>query len=50
MIYIDPSCCIDRLHLAAMEEFDVTRLMTHDRRQAEGAVVAGFKVICPGRD
>jgi predicted nucleic acid-binding protein len=39
---------IDRLHLAAMEELDLTRLMTHDKRQAKTAAEAGFEVLCPG--
>jgi predicted nucleic acid-binding protein len=30
---------LDRLHLAAMEELGVRRLMTHDARQAEAARV-----------
>src|SRR2546428_328036 len=33
---------LDRLHLAAMEELKVTRLMTNDERQAKAAVSAGF--------
>lgn len=41
---------IDRLHLAAMEELDMTRLMTHDERQAKAAAEAGFEVVRPGRD
>ena len=40
---------IDRLHLAAMEELEVMRLMTHDDRQAKAAVEAGFDVVSPGR-
>jgi predicted nucleic acid-binding protein len=39
---------LDRLHLAAMEEIGVRRLMTHDRRQAEAAVALGYKVVSPG--
>ncbi len=39
---------LDRLHLAAMEELKVLRLMTHDEGQAKAAVEAGFKVIRPG--
>ena len=35
----------DRLHLAAMEELNVTRLMTHDDRQARAAAAAGFEVV-----
>jgi predicted nucleic acid-binding protein len=40
---------LDRLHLAAMEELKVSRLMTHDEGQAEAAVEAGFEVVRPGR-
>jgi predicted nucleic acid-binding protein len=40
---------LDRLHLAAMEELEVTRLMTHDERQARAAREAGFEVVQPGR-
>jgi predicted nucleic acid-binding protein len=38
---------LDRLHLAAMEELGVSRLMTHDVRQARAAVEAGFEVVEP---
>ena len=41
---------LDRLHLAAMQELGVTRLMTHDTRQAEGAKELGFEVLMPGAD
>ena len=41
---------LDRLHLAAMEELNVTRLMTHDESQAKSAIKAGFDVVRPGRD
>lgn len=41
---------LDRLHLAAMEELKVTRLMTHDEGQARAAVQAGFEIVRPGRD
>ena len=41
---------LDRMHLAAMEELKVPRLMTHDEGQARAAIEAGFKVIRPGRD
>jgi len=41
---------LDRLHLAAMQELDVTRLMTNDGNQAKAAAEAGFEVIRPGRD
>lgn len=37
----------DRLHLAAMEELEITRLMTHDARQAEAARAQGFRVVAP---
>jgi predicted nucleic acid-binding protein len=40
---------VDRLHLAAMEELKVSRLMTHDEGQAKAAIEAGFKVVHPGR-
>jgi len=40
---------LDRLHLAAMEELRVTRLMTHDEAQARAAEAAGFQVVFPGR-
>src|SRR5208283_4399323 len=35
---------LDRLHVAAMEELNVTRLMTHDEGQAKAAMDAGFEV------
>jgi predicted nucleic acid-binding protein len=38
---------LDRLHLAAMEELEVSRLMTHDRGQAKAAIEAGFQVVFP---
>jgi predicted nucleic acid-binding protein len=41
---------LDRLHLAAMEELRLSRLMTHDESQAKSAIEAGFQVIRPGRD
>lgn len=41
---------LDRLHLAAMEELNLTRLMTHDNKQAEAARALGFEVVSPGRD
>ncbi len=40
---------VDRLHLAAMEELSLSRLMTHDAHQAKAAVEAGFVVVQPGR-
>lgn len=39
---------LDRLHLAAMEEFGIKRLMTHDTRQAEAARELGYEVLSPG--
>lgn len=39
---------LDRLHLAAMQELRVRRLMTHDVRQAEAAREMGFEVVMPG--
>jgi uncharacterized protein with PIN domain len=41
---------LDRLHLAAMEELGLKRLMTHDDAQAAAARAAGFSVSHPGRD
>jgi len=38
---------LDRLHLAAMEELGVSRLMTHDEGQEDAARGAGFEVVCP---
>ena len=38
---------LDRLHLAAMEELKLSRLMTHDERQATAAIEAGFEVVRP---
>ena len=40
---------LDRLHLAAMAELDLARLMTHDDVQAEAAHRLGFEVLRPGR-
>jgi uncharacterized protein with PIN domain len=40
---------LDRLHLAAMEELKLSRLMTHDEVQAKAAIEAGFEVVRPGR-
>lgn len=39
---------LDRLHLAAMAELGVKRLMTHDVRQADGARELGYEVEMPG--
>jgi predicted nucleic acid-binding protein len=38
---------LDRLHLAAMEELGVSRLMTYDEAQAKAAKEMGFDVISP---
>ncbi|MBI1874427.1 MAG: PIN domain-containing protein [Acidobacteria bacterium] len=40
---------LDRLHLAAMEELGVRRLMTNDVAEAAGAKALGFEVVSPGR-
>lgn len=36
---------LDRLHLAAMEELGINRLMTYDARQATVARTLGFNVV-----
>ena len=41
---------LDRLHLAAMEELALSRLMTHDQAQATAALALGFAVTMPGRE
>jgi predicted nucleic acid-binding protein len=38
---------LDRLHLAAMEELDVRRLMTNDATQAVAAKALGWEVVVP---
>ena len=38
----------DRLHLAAMEELGLRRLMTHDTVQATAAGAMGYEVLSPG--
>jgi len=38
---------LDRLHLAAMEDFGLSRLLTHDFGQAKVAEACGFVVIHP---
>lgn len=38
---------LDRLHIAAMEELDINRLMTHDHRQAEAARAMNYEVLSP---
>jgi predicted nucleic acid-binding protein len=39
---------LDRLHLAAMEELKLTRLMTLDKLQAKVALGLGYEVVRPG--
>jgi hypothetical protein len=36
------------MHLAAMAELGIKRLMTHDQRQAHAAMAAGYQVVTPG--
>ena len=38
---------LDRLHLAAMAELGISRLMTNDSHQAEVATHAGYDVVVP---
>jgi predicted nucleic acid-binding protein len=40
---------LDRLHLAAMEELGLQRLMTNDAAEAAGAKALGYEVVSPGR-
>lgn len=39
---------LDRLHLAAMEELGIRRLMTNDAKQTEAARAMGIEVLVPG--
>jgi predicted nucleic acid-binding protein len=39
---------LDRLHLAAMEELKLRRLMTLDHTQGAAATALGYDVMCPG--
>lgn len=39
---------LDRLHLSAMEELGLRRLMTNDVAEAAGAAALGFEVVRPG--
>jgi predicted nucleic acid-binding protein len=41
---------LDRLHLAAIEDLGLRRLMTHDVAEAAGAKALGFEVVSPGQD
>jgi predicted nucleic acid-binding protein len=43
------SRAVDRLHLAAMEDLEISRLMTHDNAQAAAALELGFSVLKPGK-
>jgi len=40
---------LDRLHLAAMEELKLTRLMTLDEAQGSAAEALEYEVVFPGR-
>jgi uncharacterized protein with PIN domain len=40
---------LDRLHLAALEELSLQRLLTHDAKQAASARSLGYEAISPGR-
>ena len=40
---------LDRLHLAAIEDLGIRRLMTNDASEAAAAQVLGFEVVTPGR-
>ena len=39
---------LDRLHLAAMSELGLRRLLTNDGKQASAARALGFDVVSPG--
>ena len=39
---------LDRLHLSAMRELEVRRLLTNDLTQADAAQALGYEVITPG--
>jgi len=41
---------LDRLHLAAMEELKLTRLITLDEIQGKAAQALDYKVLYPGRE
>lgn len=41
---------LDRLHLAAMEELNLRRLITLDAIQGEAAAALDYEVIYPGRE
>ena len=40
---------LDRLHLAAMGELGLRRLLTNDAKQAIAARAPGYDVVCPGQ-
>ena len=46
----DKSHCrsLDRLHLAAIQELGLNRLLTNDSKQAAMARIIGYKVVIPG--
>jgi hypothetical protein len=39
---------LDRLHLAAMKELGLRRLLTNDAKQAAAARALGYEVVSPG--
>jgi len=39
---------LDRLHLAAMKELGVRRLLTNDMKQSASAEALGYEVVLPG--
>jgi hypothetical protein len=39
---------LDRLHMAAMQEWEVRRIMTHDLALGQAAAVLGYEVLVPG--
>lgn len=41
---------LDRLHLAAMEELGLRRLLTNDAKQAAAAKALGYEVFSPGAE
>jgi len=41
---------LDRLHLAAMEELGVSRLLTNDAKQATAARLLGYQVVSPAAE
>jgi predicted nucleic acid-binding protein len=46
-----PHCrTLDRLHLAAIEELSISRLMTLDKAQGKVAEALGIRVVYPGQN